>query len=163
MGVIYHSPNPVQQLLHLREITRELLYLGCHTIPELPGVENACVYYPYVSDASRAEYAKAHDAPEALWGIGTPFDDTPMLGHANFWWGITPSALRAMLRTARFEVVAERHGHEGSFFTELVARPLDRDPILPPISYYREHGEHRERGEEPPPFETYYEARRRNA
>lgn len=32
-GVLYHTPNSVLQLLALREMTRELLYLGTHTIP----------------------------------------------------------------------------------------------------------------------------------
>jgi 2-polyprenyl-3-methyl-5-hydroxy-6-metoxy-1,4-benzoquinol methylase len=156
-GVIYHSPNPVVQLLHLRQITRELLYLGSHTIPEVPGIEQACVYYPYVSDASRAAYAQAIYRSEEMVGIGVPFDERPMFGHANFWWGITPSALRAMLRTARFEVVEERRTRESPFGTELVARPIDSPPLLPPTSYYRERGERRARGEEQLPFDDYYE------
>lgn len=160
IGVIYHSPNPVRQLMHLRELTGELLYLGSHTIPEIPGVEDACVYYPGIGPESRAAYATAHEQPETLWGIGTPFDERPMLGHGNFWWGISPSALRAMLRTARFEVIEEIATHESPFFTELVARPLDEHPLLPPLSYYREYGEHRARGVEPPPFETYYQDQR---
>ncbi len=48
-----------------------------------------------------------------LLGIGHPFDDRPMHGYGNFWWGITPSALRAMLRSARFEVVEERRTTAG--------------------------------------------------
>jgi hypothetical protein len=161
VGVIYHTPNPVRQLMLLREITGELLYLGTHTIPEIPGIEQACVYYPYLDDAARAAYAAAHKGSDPLWGIHTPFDERPMLGHGNFWWGITPSALRAMLRSARFEVVEERPQHLSPFYTEIVARPIDRDPILPPLDYFRQYGEARERDEEPPPFEDYYEKLRR--
>jgi hypothetical protein len=157
VGVIYHTPNPFQQLLHLRRITRELLYLGSHTIPEVPGLEQACVFYPYLGERARAAYASAHERPEDLWGIGTPFKDEPMLGYGNFWWGITRSALRAMLRAARFEVVEEITTYETPFFCELVVRPIDADPVLPPVTYYREYGERREAGEEPPPFETYYD------
>ena len=51
-GVLYHTPNPVHQLMQLREITRELLFLGTHTIPEVPGVEQACLYYPHLSAES---------------------------------------------------------------------------------------------------------------
>lgn len=163
VGVIYHTPNPVQQLLHLRKLTRELLYLGTHTIPEVPGLEHACVYYPYLGDKARQTYASAHERPEGLWGIGTPFNEQPMLGHGNFWWGITPSALRAMLATARFEVVQEIATNETPFFTEIVARPMAADPLLPPVEYFREYGARREAGEEVPPFETYYdELRNRN-
>jgi hypothetical protein len=46
--------------------------------------------------------------PAMSIGLGTAFDERPMYGHGNFWFGITPSALRAMLPTARFEVVDER-------------------------------------------------------
>ena len=55
-----------------------------------------------------------------------------MLGHGNFWWGMTPSALRAMLRAARFEVVAVPRTHASPWYTDIVARPVDRDPVLPP-------------------------------
>ena len=158
-GVIYHTPNPVRQLLHLREITKELLYLGTHTIPELPGVRHGCVYYPLLDDDSRRAYASAHYKPEKCWGIGTPFDDTPMTGHANFWWGISPSALTAMLATARFEVIETWRDREYPFYVDLVARPVDRHPILPPVTYFRERGKAIARGEPEPPFKDYYERR----
>ena len=159
-GVLYHTPNPVHQLTQLRLITRELLYLGSHTIPELPGIPQGCLFYPYLDDDARAALSRPHDTPEGGLGIGVPFDDRPMLGHANFWWGITPSALRAMLRSARFEVVEERRPHDFPWYTEVVARPIDKDPLVPPPSYYRERGEARERGEPDLPFEDYYERMR---
>ena len=36
-GVIYHSPHPYLCLEHLHRITNELLILGSHTIPDVPG------------------------------------------------------------------------------------------------------------------------------
>ena len=155
-GVLYHTPNPVHQLTQLREITRELLYLGTHTIPELPGVPQGCLFYPYLDDEARAALSRPHPNPQGGVGIGVPFDDRPMVGHGNFWWGITPSALRAMLRTARFEVVEERRVRDFPWYTEVVARPIDRAPLVPPPSYYRERAEARERGEPDLPFEDYY-------
>ena len=59
-GVLYHTPNPVHQLMQLREITRELLFLGTHTIPEVPGVPQACLYYPYLPEDARTALARAH-------------------------------------------------------------------------------------------------------
>ena len=59
-GVIYHSPSPFQQLLHLRELTRERLVLGTHVIPEIPGIEGGCVFYAGRSAASEAAFAHAH-------------------------------------------------------------------------------------------------------
>ena len=163
-GVIYHTPNPVRELMNLREITRELLYLGTHTIPEIPGFANACIYYPHLSEGARNPYAAgykwAEGGPEAMLAIGTPVDDVPMRGHGNCWWGISLSALRAMFATARFEIVEERRIFPAPFYTEIVARPLPVDPMLPPLEYFRERGRARERGEGRWPFETYYDEQR---
>ena len=63
-GVIYHTPNPVAQLMALRSVTRELLHLGSHTMPEVPGVRNASVYLPHLPDESRRAHASAHWRPE---------------------------------------------------------------------------------------------------
>lgn len=156
-GVVYHTPNPVLQLMHLREITRELLFLGSRTIPEIPGFDQACIYYPNLAESSRRAHSRAYWKPESLWGIGVPFDDRPMYGHGNMWWGITPSALRAMLWTARFEIVEERHPHDYPWAVDVVARPVDKEPLLPPRSYFRARGDRDARGEELLPFEDYYD------
>jgi hypothetical protein len=158
-GVLYHTPNPVHQLMQLREITRELLYLGTHTIAEVPGVPQACLYYPYLDADARGALRRAHHSADGCLGVGPPIDERPMHGYANFWWGITPSALRAMLRTARFEVVAEPRIHGSPFYVDLVARPIDEHPMLPPTDYYRRRREARERGEELP-WEDYYDRTR---
>lgn len=162
-GVLYHTPNPVLQLLHLREITRELLFLGTRTIPEIPGFDQACLYYPYLDERSRRAHARAYWDAEHCYAIGTPFDDRPMHGHGNFWWGITPSALRAMLTSARFEVLEERHPHDYPWAVDVVARPIDKDPLLPPRAYYRERGEQNDRGGPGLPFGNYYERARTQA
>lgn len=157
-GVLYHTPNPVHQLTQLRRITRERLYLGTHTIAEVPGLPQACVYYPHLDEGARAAIARAHWKADGYLGVGSPVDERPMHGYANFWWGITPSALRAMLRTARFEVVAEPRLHSSPFYVDLVARPVDEHPMLPPTDYFRRRREARERGEELP-WEDFYDRR----
>jgi hypothetical protein len=154
-GVIYHTPNPVLQLLHLREVTRELLYLGTRTIPEIPGFDQACIFYPHLGERARRAHSRPHWDAERCYAIGTPFDDRPMHGYGNFWWGITPSALRAMLATARFEIIEEVHPHY-PWIMDVVARPVDKDPLLPPRSYYRARGEARDRGEPELPVDDYY-------
>jgi hypothetical protein len=158
-GVLYHTPNPVHQLMQLREITRGLLYLGTHTIAEVPGVPQACLYYPHLDAGAREAVGRAHYNPDGCLGVGPPVDERPMHGYANFWWGITPSALRAMLRTARFEIVAEPRIHGSPFYVDLVARPIDEHPMLPPVDYYRRRREARERGDELP-WEDYYDRTR---
>jgi hypothetical protein len=159
-GVIYHSPNPVRQLMNLREVTGELLYVGSLTIPEIPGFPNACIYYPYLSTGDRHPYKRGYSGGTGeLTGVTTPFNDRPMTGHANGWWGITPSAMRSMLRTARFEVIAEVPTPKGAYLTELVARPVTEFPIMPPLGYYRERQRRRENDNVRLPFRDYYEAR----
>ena len=156
-GVIYHTPNPVLQLMHLREITRELLYLGTHTIPEVPGIPQACLFYPYVDEGTREAVLRGHGDRRGGAGLGQPWEDRPMWGQANFWWGLTPSAVRAMLRAARFEIVEEAPIAEYPFMMDVVARPVEKAPLLPPVSYFREWGEALERGEDRPPFDDFYE------
>lgn len=155
VGVIYHTPNPVLQLMHLHRITKELLFIGSATIPEIPGFPQASVYYPYLDQQNRAPYARGIGKPDQALAVGTAFDDRPMYGHGNFWWGITPSAMRAMLRTARFEVIEELRSDIYPWGTEYVARPTAEHPSLPPVDYYRTRGE-RVRAGQLVPFDGYY-------
>lgn len=162
-GVLYHSPNPVLQLRHLRDITGELAYISTLSIPEIPGFPNACIFYPYLDEADRRPYASGYSWAGDLLGVGTPVDERPMYGYGNCFWGITRSALRAMLRVARFEVVEERQLSTAPWATELVCRPLPLDPMMPPVTYWRERSEAADRGEDKLPFATWYEELRRRA
>ena len=155
-GVLYHSPHPMLQLLQLRAVTGELAYISTLTIPEIPGFPQACVFYPYLDAAARRPYAAGYSWSADLLGIGTPVDERPMMGYGNCYWGITPSALEAMLKVARFEVV-ERRALPVPFVTELVVRPLPLDPMLPPVAYFRERAAARERGEPRWEFDNWYE------
>jgi hypothetical protein len=159
-GVLYHTPNPVLQLLQLRQITGELLYLSTLAIPEIPGFPQACVFYPYLDERGRAPYAAGYSWSGDLLGVGGPIDERPMYGYGNCYWGITRSALLAMLRTARFEVVHERALPVAPWAIELVCRPLPLDPLLPPVSYFRERGDALARGDGRLPFETWYDEQR---
>jgi hypothetical protein len=80
-------------------MTRELLIVGTKAIPEVPGVPQAAVYFPGLTPAERQTYAPC-------WGEGitAAFDPDPIRGYANWWWGLTPSALRAMVGK-RFDIV----------------------------------------------------------
>jgi len=138
-GVIYHSPSPFQQLLHLRELTGERLVLGTHVIPEIPGIENGCVFYPGRSSAAEGAFAHAHGARAGAYpGATGPFDETPNLAYANMWWGITPSALRGMLRYAGFAIDSEvRYSR---FLMDVVARPVAEPDHIPPLGFSQERG-----------------------
>jgi SAM-dependent methyltransferase len=99
-GVLYHAPNPLLTLSRLRELTGELLILSTEALPELPGTSAGCVFYPGLDDPARRAYTPVQAARRV--GITEPFD--PAAGFENWWWGITPSALRGMLVASGFHV-----------------------------------------------------------
>ena len=134
-GVLYHTPNPYLQLRNLREITDETLVLGSHVIPELPGIEQASIFYPGMSAAARAAFAEVHDRASEWSGMAAPFDYTPMMGYANNWWGLTPSAVIAMLELARFDVL-DTFAY-GPFAMDLVATAANRPDVVPPDDFIR--------------------------
>lgn len=105
-GVIYHSPYPLLTLERLASIARDTLIVGSHTIPEVPGLSQACVFYPRLDDRARGVYRPVW--PCDAVGISTPYDERPEMSYANYWWGISPSALRAMVEVQPgFRVVEE--------------------------------------------------------
>jgi hypothetical protein len=106
-GVLYHSPYPMLILERLRTITREFLILGTATLPPMPGLSQACVFYPGLSDRDRRAHAVAWPGRQGRFGLTTPF--VPSYDYGNWWWGITSSALAAMLEAAGFSVL-ELHG-----------------------------------------------------
>jgi hypothetical protein len=139
-GVIYHSPNPFEQLENLRRLCAGHLVLGSHVIPEVPGIEQACIWYPGISAGARRDFARAH-GPISCYGVTEPLREEPMMGFVNYWWGISLSALRGMLEAARFEVV-EEHRHS-RFLVHVLARPVDRPSVIPPPEFARERGRER--------------------
>ncbi|HVS28853.1 MAG TPA: hypothetical protein VHE14_04840, partial [Solirubrobacteraceae bacterium] len=100
-GVLYHAPHPLLTLQHLRELTGRRLILSTATIPEVPGIKQACVLYPGLDAGGRAIFAPVLPGPTRL-AISEPFD--PAESYGNWWWGITPSALRGMLTATGFEL-----------------------------------------------------------
>ncbi len=106
-GLLYHSPNPMLVLERLRTITRELLILGTETIPSVPGLSQACVFFPGLSDLDREVHAAARRSRPAL-GVTSPFD--PAQYYGNWWWGISSGALAGMLEAAGFRVLEMRGG-----------------------------------------------------
>ncbi len=101
-GVLYHTPSPMQTLEDLGSITDDMLIIGTATIPEVPGLEAACVFYPGLSAAGKKVYEAAPRRTPRV-GITTPFDFDDI--YANWWWGMTPSALCGMIRVSGFEIV----------------------------------------------------------
>jgi SAM-dependent methyltransferase len=118
-GVLYHVPNPVLTLERLRALTGEVLLLGTEVIPEVPGIPQACVFYPGLDPSARRAFAPPSAGRRA--GLTDPFDAAE--GYGNWWWGITPSALRGMLGAAGFAVESM---HVDGLYATAVVR------VLPP-------------------------------
>ena len=116
-GVLYHAPHPLLTLERLRSVCGERLILATEALPELPGVPGACVFYPALAgEGARRPYLGAPGG-RAI-GITEPFD--PAAGYGNWFWGITPSALRGMLAATGWAVERELGD---PFHRTVIARP----------------------------------------
>lgn len=120
-GVIYHAPNPLLTLERLRSITGETLILASETMPEVPGLRQACVFLPGLSDEDRRVHAGARPGARAL-GVSEAFERAHH--YAAWWWGISRTALHGMLAATGFELVEE---HGDALHATLVARTSGGD------------------------------------
>jgi hypothetical protein len=102
-GVLYHAPHPLLTLERLHELTGETLLLATETIAETPGRRDTCVIAPSPQEHPNAEPAAG-----------------PGAGYGPWYWGITPSALRTMLKLTGFAVTDE---HRTPFHVTVVATP----------------------------------------
>jgi hypothetical protein len=119
-GVLYHCPNPCLTLERLRSITGSYLLLGTLALQEVPGIPQACVFYPALADPQRQAFAAA--VYGAADGLTTPFDAS--LEYGNFWWGISRSALRAMLKATGWEVLEQKAYQSNlGYHVFIIARP----------------------------------------
>lgn len=98
-GVLYHTPDPVHLLIRLRSICNETLILNTCSIPEVPGLKNAAIYYPYLDEKQRKIWNRGIGTQMAVTG---PYE--PENGYGNWFWGMTPSCIESLLRCAGFEV-----------------------------------------------------------
>ncbi|WP_320670540.1 class I SAM-dependent methyltransferase [Patulibacter defluvii] len=99
-GVLYHAPHPLLTLERLKAFTGETLIVASETLP-LRGTQ--CVFAP---------------PPGSHPAHSEPFD--PAAGYVNWYWGISPGALRQMLVAVGLEPVEE---HRTVYHTTIVARP----------------------------------------
>ncbi|MCA1656510.1 MAG: class I SAM-dependent methyltransferase [Actinobacteria bacterium] len=102
-GVLYHAPHPLLTLERLRELTSGTLLLATETIAETPGRRDTCVIAPSSEEHPNAEPAGGPDG-----------------GYGPWYWGISPSALRTMLKLSGFAVAEE---HRTPFHVTVVATP----------------------------------------
>jgi hypothetical protein len=101
-GVLYHAPHPLLTLERLRELTAGTLLLATETVAETPGRRNSCVIAPGRDEHPNSEPATGPDQ-----------------GFGPWYWGISPSALRTMLKLSGFEIVEQ---HRTPLHVTVVAR-----------------------------------------
>ncbi|MDQ3486901.1 MAG: hypothetical protein M3468_04095, partial [Acidobacteriota bacterium] len=101
-GVLYHHPSPFDLLVALRRICRETLILRTSTIPEVRGLPNAAVYFPMMDARARELWSLKSLGVLHQAGISNEFQASD--GYGNWFWGLTPSCLESLLKTAGFRV-----------------------------------------------------------
>ena len=104
-GVLYHHPSPWDLLLSLRQMTGSVLVMGTQTIPEVPGLPGAAVYWPALDDEQRRLWQLQSLGAGQQLGISTPY--VAEAGYGNWFWGMSPSCVRGLLHNAGFEVIDE--------------------------------------------------------
>jgi SAM-dependent methyltransferase len=123
-GVLYHLPNPFDLLAALRRVCRRTLILRTSTIPEMAGLPQAAVYYPMLDPAARELWTLRSLGLMTQVGITDGFQ--PGEGYGNWFWGLTPSAVEAMLATAGFRVdVRAFEAFAHTVICTAVAPPID--------------------------------------
>ena len=105
-GVLYHVPSPALTLERLAAMTTGTLIVQSRTIPARGA---RAVFFPGMTERERAPYARLF--PGAT-GVDSPFDAGA--GYANWFWGLTPAALIAMVALL-----------EGFEVRRSIVRPLD--------------------------------------
>jgi hypothetical protein len=119
-GVLYHHPSPFDLLVALRQICRQTLILRTSTIPEIGGLPNAAVYFPMLPQPARRLWDLKSLGLRHQAGISNAFNGSD--GYGNWFWGLTPSCLVALLETAGF--VVERRDPE-PFAQTVIAKAVD--------------------------------------
>ncbi len=119
-GVLYHHPSPFDLLVALRRITNEILILRTSTIPEIKGVPNAAVYFPFLNEKERQLWNLKSLGVGFQVGISEVFN--PGEGYGNWFWGLTPSCLASLVQTAGF-IISEKYTE--AFAQTFICRPVD--------------------------------------
>jgi ubiquinone/menaquinone biosynthesis C-methylase UbiE len=123
-GVLYHHPSPFDLLVALRRICRRTLILRTSTIPEIPELPNAAVYFPMMSREARELWNLRRLGVLHQAGISEEFKAED--GYGNWFWGLTPSCLESLLETAGFRVESRAtEPFAQTVVCTAVAAPLD--------------------------------------
>jgi hypothetical protein len=124
-GVLYHHPSPFDLMAALRRICGKTLILRTSTIPEVRGLPNAAVYFPMLDEQARRLWNLRSLGLRYQAGISEAFN--PRDGYGNWFWGMSPSCLKALVETAGFRVECAE--------TEPFAQTLVCTPVAVPFAH----------------------------
>jgi SAM-dependent methyltransferase len=119
-GVLYHHPSPFDLLVALRRLCGQTLILRTSTIPEIEGLPNAAVFFPMLGSDERQLWNLSSLGLAKQVGITGEFE--PEAGYGNWFWGLTPSCLISLLKSAGFRVDLNL---PEAFVQTLVCTPID--------------------------------------
>lgn len=98
-GVLYHTPDPVHLLTRLRSICKGILILNTASIPDMLGIKNTAVFYPFLNKKQRKIWDRGIGSQKGITG---PYE--PQEGYGNWFWGMSPSCIESLLQCVGFEV-----------------------------------------------------------
>lgn len=140
-GVLYHVPDPFALIRSLRGVCHGTLLLETLTIPEVPGLPQAAIYFPMMPEWMRSMWdTRRRGSTATQHGLTSAY--RPDVGYGNNFWGLSPSAVAALLRTSGFrvdDVAPSPHGKLRHVFTcraepwkdAFTPRGLPYDPAEP--------------------------------
>jgi SAM-dependent methyltransferase len=124
-GVLYHHPSPFDLIVALRRMCGQTLILRTSTIPEINNLPNAAVYFPFLNAKDCTLWNLSRLGVSKQVGISDGFE--PAQGYGNWFWGLTPSCLESILKTAGFQI-EQRHA-------EAFAQTVICKAVNPPFSH----------------------------
>lgn len=102
-GFLYHTQLPWKAMGHLIHLAGSYLIVGSKVIPDVPGLPGAAVCYAGLPDEQRSAYAPISSAVASG-------EYERERGTANWFWGLSPEAIKAMASAlGPVEVVEELH------------------------------------------------------
>jgi len=119
VSVLHHMPNPVAALLQLRRVCGEAAIIGVPTIPERD-LPHSAIYLPFLDPTERQKVLKALST--SVYRTGKTAEFQGGRTYVNWFWCFTPSCVKAMFKTAGFDLV---DAYEYPRFGCYVLRPND--------------------------------------
>lgn len=131
-GILYHCPNPIHTLTQLHKLTGERLILTSTIVPEdfetsagrLTLGIGGMRFVPYLDETTRRiASARWNDVGgTGMLGLDTPVDAWSVTDYGPWWWLLTPSAIRQMVRAVGFDIDDESPFWGGLAHTFLLSK-----------------------------------------